>query len=134
MIYALDSNIVSYMLRDNDTVYEHYADALTNGYTCVLPLITYYEVLRGLLANDSHKLLGLFEDFCNDIDIIDLSVTDMVTAARIYANRKKIGRPIDDSDLLIAAQCVSHQYTLVTNNTRHFANIDGLKIVDWTQA
>jgi len=56
----------------------------------------------------------------------------MDIAADIYAERKALGKPIDDGDLLIAAQCINHGYVLVTNNTKHFQDITGLKIVDWT--
>jgi len=134
MIYALDSNIVSYLLKDNDEVYTNYVTALRRGNPCVLPLIVYYEVLRGLTANDARRQMSLFENLCIDIDIIDLSVPDIITAANIYAYRKKRGTPIEDSDLLIAAQCVTNGYTLVTNNTKHFKGIDGLILVDWTQS
>ena len=55
------------------------------------------------------------------------------TATLIYSKRKKQGRPIEDTDLLIAAQCVTNGYTLVTNNMRHFDNIDGLSAVNWKE-
>ena len=124
MIYALDSNIISYMLKGNERVYSHYVSALKHGNPCVLPLIVYYEVLRGLMANDAKKQMSIFENFITAIDIVELSLSDIVTAASIYTYRKKHGTPIEDSDLLIAAQCVTKDYTLVTNNTKHFKGID----------
>jgi predicted nucleic acid-binding protein len=52
-------------------------------------------------------------------------------ASDIYALRKHLGRPMDDGDLLIAAQCIARGYTLVTHNTKHFEGITGLSLVDW---
>jgi predicted nucleic acid-binding protein len=40
---------------------------------------------------------------------------------------------IDDGDLLIAAQAVNRGYTLVTNNGKHFGNVDGLMFEDWKE-
>ena len=131
MIYALDSNIVSYMLKDNDTVYSRYVAALKRGCPCVVPLIVYYEVLRGLKANNATKQIQLFEELCNDMDIKDLAIPDALKATDIYAYRKPRGLPVGDADVLIAAQCVVNGYTLVTNNTKHFENIDGLQIENW---
>jgi len=52
-------------------------------------------------------------------------------AATIYAQTRKAGRPVDDNDILIAAFCIVNGYTLVTNNTKHFTDINSLLIVDW---
>ena len=41
------------------------------------------------------------------------------------------GQPISAIDLLIAATALVHGLTLVTHNTRHFADISGLTLVDW---
>ena len=133
MIYALDSNIISYLIRNDNTVRERYFDAISGGSRCVIPLMVYYEVRRGLLANDAHKRMRLFESLCADLGVDNLTVTDMNTAAEIYAARKQDGLPIDDADLLIAAQSITRGYTLVTHNTRHFEDIGGLAIEDWTE-
>ncbi len=50
MTYALDSNIISYMLKDNAAVYKQLERALENNDRCVIPPVVYYEVKRGLLA------------------------------------------------------------------------------------
>ncbi|MCL2198576.1 MAG: hypothetical protein FWB80_06610 [Defluviitaleaceae bacterium] len=75
-----------------------------------------------------------FEKLCLELGVEGLSQADMDVAADIYDERKRRGAPIEDTDLLIAAQCLARTYTLVTNNTKHFSDISGLEIVDWTQA
>ena len=36
-------------------------------------------------------------------------------------------------DILIAAFCVVNDYLLVTDNTKHFKDIDGLQFVNWVE-
>jgi tRNA(fMet)-specific endonuclease VapC len=44
---------------------------------------------------------------------------------------KKRGNPIGANDLLIAAHARSLGLTLVTNNTREFSRVQGLKVENW---
>lgn len=66
-----------------------------------------------------------------------VSIVPIRETLDIYAEEKvrlrRAGQPIDDFDLLIAATALTHQLTLVTNNTKHFARIEGLSIEDWTK-
>ena len=131
MIFALDTNIISYVLNGNSTLAGKLESVTRSGDNVVIPLMVYYETKRGLLANNATAKMQVFDKLCLRISVYDLTVYDMNTAATIYADRKRKGRMIDDSDLLIAAQCVTQGYTLVTHNTKHFEDIDGLQVVDW---
>ena len=93
--------------------------------------MAYYEVRRGLLASDATTKMKSFEELCAVLGISELTIPDMKTASAIYAKLKRQGNLIDDSDILIAAQCVENGYTLVTNNERHFERVDGLHFVNW---
>jgi len=74
-----------------------------------------------------------FEELCAILGVNDLTVADMNTASIIYAEHKNSGTLIDDTDILIAAQCITNGHILVTNNTRHFERIEGLQLVDWAE-
>jgi tRNA(fMet)-specific endonuclease VapC len=41
------------------------------------------------------------------------------------------GTPIGGNDLLIAAQALSHDHTLVTDNDKEFSRIEGLRVENW---
>jgi tRNA(fMet)-specific endonuclease VapC len=41
------------------------------------------------------------------------------------------GTPIGPNDLMIAAIALVHDVVVVTNNTREFSRVVGLKTVDW---
>ena len=128
---ALDTNIVSYIMREDENVIKNWKSEEKRGNRSVIPLMVYYEVKRGLVANGASVRLRLFEDLCDAFIINDLTISDMDTAAVIYANQKRKGKTIEDADLLIAAQCISNGYTLVTNNIKHFEGIENLLITNW---
>ncbi|MCL1988015.1 MAG: PIN domain-containing protein [Firmicutes bacterium] len=132
MIYALDTNIISYMMKNDETVRNNQLVFIKNGGTCIIPLMAYYEIKRGLIAKNATTKMRIFEDLCSQLEIKKLTKNDMDTAALIYSNCKKAGTPIEDADLLIAAQCLTNGYTIVTANIKHFDIVDGLAIVDWT--
>jgi predicted nucleic acid-binding protein len=131
MIYALDSNIVSYILRDDASVMTHYTQALKDDCKIVVPPIVYYEIQRGLLAKKRIKLLAAFGAFYQKVLQVDFEMSVWQKAAQLCASQYQQGKPIDDADIFIAAYCIVNNYTLVTNNTRHFEHIDGLKFVNW---
>jgi tRNA(fMet)-specific endonuclease VapC len=49
----------------------------------------------------------------------------------LRADLQKRGTPIGSLDTLIAAHALSQQSTLVTNNTREFALVPGLRLENW---
>lgn len=131
MIYALDSNIVSYILKDDTDVMVQYGKALKDDCKIVVPPIVFYEIQRGLLAKKRVKLLAAFNTLFQKVLQVEFSMATWQKAAEIYALLFQQGKPIEDSDIFIAAYCLVNDYTLVTNNTRHFERIEGLKIVNW---
>jgi predicted nucleic acid-binding protein len=132
-MYALDTNIISLILRGDKGVKQRWRQEESEGNRSVIPLIVYYEVRRGLLANDATSKMRAFEELCATLGVDNLTVADMNTASSIYAEHKNSGTLIDDTDILIAAQCITHGHILVTNNTRHFERIEGLQLVDWIE-
>ena len=52
----------------------------------------------------------------------------------VRAGLETMGTPIGPMDTLIAAHALSKDLILVTNNTREFCRVDGLKLEDWTIA
>ena len=50
---------------------------------------------------------------------------------RVRVELERAGTPIGANDLLLAAQALDRQYTFVTNNTREFRRVAGLRVEDW---
>ena len=130
-IYALDSNIISYVLKDDKTVIERYREEAMNGNEFVMPPIVYFEVKCWLLERGAVKKQAEFHQMCKIISIGELNEKSLDIAAQLFVQARKRGKPVDNSDLLIAAFCLINDYTLITNNMRHFEDIDGLKLINW---
>jgi tRNA(fMet)-specific endonuclease VapC len=133
MIFALDTNIVSYALKGLFALDSKIDRILEEGNQIIIPPVTFYESLRGLFAVDATSKLNAFNLMCRQLGLVDMEQADWVQAANLFARLKKIGHPIEDSDLLQAAFCIRHRYTLVTHNTKHFAHIADLSIADWIE-
>jgi len=54
-----------------------------------------------------------------------------VTYGRVRAQLERVGKPIGGNDLLIAAHALTLGYTLVSDNTREFAQVRGLQRENW---
>ena len=91
-MYALDTNIISLILRGDKGVKQRWRQEESEGNRSVIPLIVYYEVRRGLLANDATSKMHAFEELCATLGVNNLTVADMNTASIIYAEHKNSGR------------------------------------------
>jgi tRNA(fMet)-specific endonuclease VapC len=129
--YALDTNIITYYLKGNQIVIDRLADETDNGNIISIPPMVFYEIKRWLLTINSNKKLALFEAMCalSGIGSIDRDILE--TASVIYSDLQKRGIAVGDNDILIAAYCIYHNFTLVTNNENHFKHIANLKIENW---
>jgi predicted nucleic acid-binding protein len=132
MMYALDTNIISYMLRKDKRVCERYLEESYQGHECVIPPVTYYEIKRGLLAANANARAREFDLLCNEFEVGVMSTQVWNEASRLYAVHRKRGQTLEDADLFIAAFCIINGYILVTNNTKHFKDIDGLRFTNWS--
>jgi len=128
----LDTDILSEFLRGNPKVIEKVAEHLKEYGFVSLSIITYYEILNGLLYKDAKKQLLKFEDFIRLNKVIPLTLPMAKTAAIIQADLRKKGTEIGHTDTLIAGIAITSELQLITNNTNHFRRIKGLKIDNWT--
>jgi tRNA(fMet)-specific endonuclease VapC len=51
----------------------------------------------------------------------------------IRATLQQLGQPIGNNDLWLAAHALAEGWTLVTNNTREFARVPGLRVENWVE-
>jgi len=129
--YAMDTNIVSYVLKNDVEVINSYRREAEQGHEFVMLPIVYYEITRWLLERNATKLHTAYNEMCISIPLANTAREVWSKAADLYAHTRRTGMPISDADLLIAAFCLVNNYTLVTNNIRHFDSIQGLKLTNW---
>jgi predicted nucleic acid-binding protein len=73
--------------------------------------------------------LELIEELTENFEILDFSKKSAFNAGKIMSQLKKSGQPLDIKDIFIAAIAISNNFTLKTNNVKHFEKIEGLGIL-----
>ena len=130
-VFVLDSNIVSFYLRQNQQIINKVQDTLLAGHEILIGPIAYYEVKRGLLAIKAERRLMEFTALCKVLGVGQLNNSLLDFAADIYSELRGKRQTIEDADILTAAFCKLHDFTLVTHNTKHFQIITSLNYCDW---
>ncbi len=127
----IDTDILSYYLKGDAEVVKNFEEYLREFDCIEISLITYYEIIGGLLAKNALKQLAIFEDFISDNIVISLTERSVKKSAELYSTLRRSGNSLDDIDLLIAGVAIENNLTVVTNNENHFRRIPGLLIENW---
>ena len=130
MIYMLDTDIVSLLVRKNPSVIKniikHEDDEI-----CI-SAITYAELRFGLEKKGSERLFNEVSALLGKLSIIDFDSSQSELYGKIRLKLEKAGTPLNNMDMLIAAAALSIEAILVSHNVKHFNKIQGLKIEDWS--
>jgi predicted nucleic acid-binding protein len=130
-VFVLDSNIVSFYIRQKQKIIQRVQEELMAGNEVLVGPIAYYEVKRGLISINAPKRLRQFYALCTVLGVGQLDNTILDTGTEIYRDLRDKKSLIEDADILTAAFCLNHAFTLVTNNAGHFQAISGLRFCDW---
>lgn len=127
----LDTDILSEFLRGNQRVAQAMDIYLAHYNYINFSIISYYEILNGLLYKDAHKQLERFEQFASYNKIIPLTLRSVRLSAEIQADLRSKGAAIGHTDTLIAGVAIAGDLQLITNNTDHFQRVAGLDVMNW---
>ena len=86
---------------------------------------------RGFGIHPAKRKEALYNILIQQCTIGELGFDVWDCATQVYISLYKKRLTVGAIDILIAAFCLVNDYTLVTNNTADFKNIDGLKLIDW---
>ena len=84
-------------------------------------------------SSDPAKNHAVLERFFLTLPVLALDSGCAREYGRVRAFLEKKGMAIGSLDTLIAAHALSAGLTVVTNNTREFKRVPGLRVVDWTK-
>ncbi len=59
----IDTDILSYFFKGDSIVVDNFKKQLANYEVIEISLITYYEIMSGLLYKNAHKQLEIFNEF-----------------------------------------------------------------------
>jgi len=132
MIYAIDTDILIHLLSKKDnSVKVRRDDAVASGIRFTVPRVVDYEIQRGFLCNPSPMKEVMYRAFIDHYGVGEITNEIWYKAAHLYAEMHRKNFDVGDADILIAAFCIVNNYTLVTNNSKHFKIFDELSIENW---
>ena len=132
MKYMMDTKICIYAIKNKpESVIRKILSQ--NPEDLCISVVTYAELMHGVEKSQAvEKNRIAMSLFLSAITVLDFDGEAAEAYGQIRAELERKGTPIDPMDLLIAGHARSQGLILVTNNTREFARVTGLRIEDWT--
>ena len=129
--FLLDTNICIYIRRKKPEALLRRFGTLRHG-EAVLSVITFGELLYGA-EKSVHRALALkqLQELSGLLPVLGLPETAAQAYGAMRAALERKGMMIGNNDLWIAAHARSAGLTLVTNNVREFARVEGLEVQNW---
>jgi tRNA(fMet)-specific endonuclease VapC len=94
-----------------------------------MSVVTYFELIYGAYKSERIEAnLATIHELAALISILPLDASTAHHYVRLRTDLERTGIPIGAYDLLIASQALSLKLTLVTNNTREFSRVAGLRV------
>lgn len=126
--YLIDTDWVIHFLNGTQDIVDKLKQLRTEG--LAISIITLAELYEGVFysRNPEASRDGL-ANFLRGIVIIDIDDTICTVFGKERGRLRREGNIIGDFDLLIGATCLSYDFTLLTNNVRHFERLEGLKVI-----
>lgn len=130
MRYLLDTNICIYAINQrSDTVVERLRREGRSNLTT--SAIVAAELAFGVEKSSRSETRQQLLLFLSGLQVLPWSESAIWHYARQRKLLREAGTPIGEMDLLIASQALGDDLTLVTNNTREFERVQGLKLENW---
>ncbi|MBI4201728.1 MAG: type II toxin-antitoxin system VapC family toxin [Chloroflexi bacterium] len=132
-MYLFDTDVLSHVLKPAPS------PALIARLAMVPPgqqftsAITVGEMVYGAYRSPrpQYFLQQLQERVWPNVRILSFNQSAGETYGRLRAELEKVGTPLAEPDLRIAAIALTHDLTMVTGNVRHFARVPGLRVENW---
>ncbi len=129
--YMLDTDTSSYIMNRSSLHAIRRLQSEAVGDVCI-SVISRSELEYGVEVSPRRdKDRRALETFLRHIEVLDYPSDAAIDYAQIRAFLKVRGRLIGANDLLIAAHARFLGLTLVTNNTREYLRVPGLKVENW---
>lgn len=125
--YLLDTNIII-ALFNGDPEVEARLQASSEIFlsSVVLGELYYGAANSGRLKTNMARV----EEFATSCPLVGIDGSTALAYGTVKTRLRKIGRPIPENDLWIAACALQHDLVLVTRDG-HFEDIEGLQLESW---
>ncbi|MFT4243428.1 MAG: type II toxin-antitoxin system VapC family toxin [Acidovorax sp.] len=131
-LFLLDTNVVSYFLRRASPVLEQRVSHALRAQNCAISVLTRAELRFGQCGMEpGDKRRALIDAFLLRLPCLPWGQEAADRYGVLKDNLRRAGTPIGELDTQIAAHALADGLTLVTHNTRHFVQVQGLRLEDW---
>lgn len=131
MKLLLDTNICIYLIKNNPPQVRQRFERYNVG-DIGLSAITIAELEYGVQKSASKvRNKKALEAFLLPLEFLDFDCKSAMAYGELRRALEQDGTPIGSLDMLIAAQAVAHDLTLVTHNLREFQRVSGLRCETW---
>jgi tRNA(fMet)-specific endonuclease VapC len=130
-LYLIDTNIVSYIVRGRSPMARARLAGLRENEVGCISTITEGEIRYGLAKNPNAHLSVVLDGFLNKLRILPWGRDEAVAYGDLRVKLERSGKTLGNMDMLIAAQAISTDAVLVTND-QSFAQVGDLRgSVNW---
>jgi len=130
LIYMLDTNICIYVINSRPAiVLERFR--LERLGDIVISSVTAAELTFGVAKSGSVRNRQALEMFLSTLEILPFDESAIWHYGDLRTDLERRGQPIGTLDTMIAAHALTTNTILVTNNTREFERVPGLRLENW---
>ncbi|MGN0414832.1 MAG: type II toxin-antitoxin system VapC family toxin [Agathobacter sp.] len=133
MRYMLDTNICIYAIKYKPEQVFMRLQEHDPAEICISS-VTYAELVYGVEKSKAiEKNRVALALLLANIEIMSFDSLAAESYGKVRADLEKAGTPIGPLDMMIAGHAKSKDYIVVTNNTKEFERVKGLKFENWTE-
>lgn len=133
-LHLLDTNTCIYIMNEEpQQVRDKMLHATMSGHVLGISSITLHELWLGVWRSSRQATnSGRLSRFVSGLHVFPFDDAAAEISSEVRATLLGLGQPIGPYDMLIAGHTLSLSAVLVTNNTKEFSRVAGLKFEDWT--
>jgi tRNA(fMet)-specific endonuclease VapC len=130
MRYLLDTNAVSDLVRHPQGKVTQHIRKVGEAQICT-SIIVAAELRYGAAKKRSPRLSAQLEAVLGALEVLPFEKPADEAYGLLRTRLEQAGRPIGANDMLIAAQTMALSYTIITDNEKEFARVEGLPHQNW---
>ncbi len=129
-MYCLDTSVIIAIFDGKEEISKK-LEKISSQELFITP-INLCELYKGAAHSQiTQKRLQFIENLLQSVGILEFNEFCCRVFGEEYIKLKKLGKPVKDNDLMIAAISMAHDKTLITMDKKDFKNIKDLKLEIW---
>lgn len=131
--YMLDTDIAIYTIKNRPAAVRE-AFKAHDGQMCI-STVTLMELIYGAEASAAvDRNLRVVEGFAARLELLPFDREAAAHTGQLRAELRRSGRPIGPYDEMIAGHARARGLIVVTNNSKQFEHVPGLRLENWARA